>query len=109
MGTWKNYLSFLNATKVAMSEDKVFCVTEGGLFYFDITDNSVNKLADYADLSDFGINTIAYSRENNLLLVAYKNSNIDLIYNSGISNLSDSFRNSLIVTSPTFGHFCVYL
>ena len=44
MGSWKDYLSYTNATKVVISSEKIYCVTEGGLFYFDIQDNSVNKI-----------------------------------------------------------------
>ena len=43
IGSWKDYLSYNNASKIAISPEKIFCVTEGGLFYFDIQDNSVNK------------------------------------------------------------------
>ena len=95
-GTWTDYLSYNNASKVTVSNDKVFCVTEGGIFYFDLQDNSVNKFAGNIALSDFGIKTIAYSDENNLLIIAYKNSNIDLIYsNNQVVNLSDVKRKQI--------------
>jgi len=93
MGSWKDYLSYNNATKVAISSEKIFCVTEGGLFYFDTQDNSINKITGQVSLSDFGIRTIAYSQENSVLIIAYKNSNIDLIYEDGnVINLSDIKR-----------------
>ena len=80
--TWKDYLSFANATEVAVSPDKIYCVTEGGLFYYDLQDNSINKFSGLNGLSDFGIKKIAYSEENKVLVVAYNNSNIDLVYDS---------------------------
>lgn len=96
MGTWQDYLSFINATKVAVSDEKVFCVTEGGLFYYSLQDNSVNKFSGVISLSDFGIKTIAFSKQNNVLIVAYKNSNIDLVYESGVViNLSDIKRKAI--------------
>jgi hypothetical protein len=82
-GTWEDYLSYTNATKVAISPEKVYCLTDGGLFYFDLEDNSVNKLSDVVTLSDFGISTISYSAEKEILLIAYTNSNIDLLYEDG--------------------------
>jgi hypothetical protein len=82
-GTWEDYLSYSNATKVAISPEKVYCLTDGGLFYFDLEDNSVNKLSDVVTLSDFGISTISYSAEKEILLIAYTNSNIDLLYEDG--------------------------
>ena len=95
-GSWKDYLSYTNASKVAISSEKIYCVTEGGLFYFDIQDNSINKITGKVPLSDFGIETIAFSEENDVLIVAYKNSNIDLIYENGnVINLSDIKRKQI--------------
>lgn len=87
-GTWQDYLSFTTATKVAVANNKIFCVTDGGLFFYDTQDNSVNKLSGVVTLSDFGIKTIAYSNENAVLVVAYKNGNIDLVYETQVINIS---------------------
>jgi hypothetical protein len=91
-GSWQDYLSYLNATKIAISQDKVFCVTEGGLFYYDLDDNSINKITSANGLSDFGIKTIAWNEEKKVLVIAYSNSNVDLIFGSGVFNLSDIKR-----------------
>ncbi len=91
-GSWKDYLSYSNGLKVADSGSEIFCATEGGLFYFDTEDNSVNKVS---NLSDFGIETMAYSRDNDLLVLAYSNSNIDIIRGGNVQNLSDIKRKSM--------------
>ena len=96
IGTWTDYLSYNSAAKVAASNNKVFCVTEGGIFYYDLQDNSINKFSGNVALSDFGVNTIAYSNENNILVIAYKNSNIDLVYaDNRVVNLSDIKRKQI--------------
>lgn len=94
-GSWQDYLSYSNATKIALSPDKVFCATAGGLMYYDLEDNSVNKFSVIAELSDFGIKTIAYSDENNVLIIAYNNANIDLVYGSQVVNVSDIKRKEI--------------
>ncbi|WP_340112009.1 two-component regulator propeller domain-containing protein [Maribellus mangrovi] len=91
-GSWKDYLSYSNAIKVADSGSEIFCATDGGLFYLDTEDNSVNKVT---GLSDFGIETMAYSREGQLLVLAYSNSNIDIIREGNVQNLSDIKRKSM--------------
>ena len=91
-GAWKDYLSYSNAIKVADAGDKVFCATEGGLFYVDKDDNSLNKVT---GLSDFGIKTIAYNSEEELLIVAYQNANIDIIRAGRVINLSDIKRKTI--------------
>ena len=94
-GTWQDYLSYTEAGKVSISPDKVYCATSGGLYFYDLQDNSVNKISDFIQLSDFGIKTIAYNAANDVLVVAYNNSNIDLIYSGKVVNLSDIKRKQL--------------
>lgn len=88
-GTWQDYLSFANAQKVAIGNERVYCASLGGLFYYDLQDNSVYKVS---QLSDFGIKTIESDPANNRLLIAYSNSNLDIISNGNVVNLSDIKR-----------------
>ncbi len=92
LGSWKDYLSYSNGIKTVLDDSKVFCATEGGLFYFDTDDNSTNKIT---GLSDFGIKTLAYSNDLDVLIVAYLNSNIDIIRDGEVINLSDIKRKSI--------------
>ena len=94
-GTWKDYLSFSDANKVAIAPGKVYCATGGGLMYYDLQDNSINKFSGISKLSDFGIKSIAWSDENNVLVVAYNNCNIDLIYENHVFNISDIKRKQI--------------
>ena len=94
-GEWKEYMSYTQAFKVANGGEKIYCATKGGLFYYNTTDNSVNKISRLSGLSDFDIQTIAYSNENKLLMVAYTNSNIDLVYDNKVVNLSDIKRKAM--------------
>ena len=71
-GSWQDYLSYARASKIALSPDKVYCATGGGIIFYDTRDNSINKLSKTADLSDFEIQTIEWSEENKVLIVAYK-------------------------------------
>lgn len=94
-GTWQDYLSFSEAIKVAVSPTKTFCATNGGLFYYDQEDKSVVNASEVVKLSDFGPKTIAWNNDFNVLVLAYTNSSIDLIYGSKVVNLSDIKRKQL--------------
>ncbi len=94
-GGWKDYLSFSDVTKIAVSPGKVYCATGGGLMYYDLQDNSISKFSLNSGLSDFGIKTIAWSDEYKVLIVAYDNCNIDLIYNNRIVNIPDIRRKQI--------------
>jgi sugar lactone lactonase YvrE len=92
---WQEYLSYTTGLKIAVAGQKVYCATEGGLFSFDLRDNSINKITRVNGLSDFGIRTVAWSEQNNVLVVAYNNSNIDLVFENSITNLSDILRKQM--------------
>jgi hypothetical protein len=95
IGEWKEYLSFARATQVVAAGNKIYCSTKGGLFYYDTSDQSIHTITRLNGLNDFSIQTIEYSPENQVLMVVYKNSNIDLIYKTHITNLSDIKRKSI--------------
>lgn len=105
-GTWQEYLSYTNSIKVADGQENVFVATQGGLFYFDVSDNSINKITRLDGLSDSGIKTIAWHPELKMLLVAYQNSNIDLVFPQGIYNIGDILRKQITgnksINSVTF-------
>jgi hypothetical protein len=94
-GTWQDYLSFSNAVKIADAGSRIYCATEGGLFYLDKNDNSIGKFSGLNGLNDFGIKNIAYSEIHNLLVVIYENSNIDLVFDSQVINIPDIARKQI--------------
>jgi ligand-binding sensor domain-containing protein len=95
VGEWTDYQSCASAKNVADTGSKIYCVTEGGLFSYNKTDNSILKMSGINGLSDVGIERLAYSKENDLLLIAYENANIDLLIGNTIYNLSDIKRKQL--------------
>jgi hypothetical protein len=95
VGEWTGYQSYSSAKNLADTGDKIYCVTEGGLFSFSKTDNSIQKMSGINGLSDVGIQRIDYSRENKMLLIAYQNANIDLLIGNEIFNISDIKRKQL--------------
>jgi len=95
IGEWTDYQSYASAKNLVDTGDKVYCVTEGGLFSYNKTDNSIQKMSGINGLSDVGIQRLAYSKENNTLLIAYQNANIDLLIGNTIYNLSDIKRKQL--------------
>jgi hypothetical protein len=95
IGEWTDYQSYAHAKNVVDTGEKVYCVTEGGLFSYSKTDNSIQKMSGINGLSDVGIQRLAYSKENNLLLIAYQNANVDLLFGTEIFNLSDIKRKQI--------------
>ncbi len=80
-------LKVINTEKVG---DKIYAATPYEVFYYNTSDNSINKLTKVNGLSDFGINVMRYNPENEMIFVGYSNTNIDIIdKNEKIINISD--------------------
>ena len=95
-GSWRDHLPYTSAIKVAEIDGKIFCATNGGLFSYKTSDNSIQRYSKVNGLSDIDISTIGYSEETNTLLIAYQNGNLDLIRNDTIHNLPDIKMKTII-------------
>ena len=95
VGEWTDYQSYASAKNVVDTGDKIYCVTEGGLFSYTKSDNSIQKMSGISGLSDVGVQRLAYSKENNALLIAYQNANIDLLIGNTVYNISDIKRKQI--------------
>jgi len=95
VGQWTDYLSYKSASKVVLAGERVYCVANAGLFYYDASDNSIQKVNVIQGLSDVGVRDVAYSAAKDVVVVAYENSNLDLIYQGQVFNLSDIKRKQI--------------
>jgi len=86
---WRDHLPYKNATNIVKANEKIWCSTPYAMFYYNTDDNSINKLSKANGLSDFGISTISYSADNEKLIIAYDNANIDIISENSIKNIRD--------------------
>jgi streptogramin lyase len=96
IGQWQDHLPYSRTISVADAGDKVYAATGFSLFYYDKNDNSINRLSKVNGLSDVGINSIAYSFEYDALVIAYTNTNIDLLKDGEIINISDIKRKQIL-------------
>ena len=87
--SWQEHLSFQNAKCIVEVENNIYCATENGLFYYNKDDYTINRLNKINGLSDIGISSLAYDKENKMVVIAYNNTNIDLIKDDGIINIPD--------------------
>ena len=87
--SWQEHLSFQNAKCIVEVENNIYCATENGLFYYNKDDYTINRLNKMNGLSDVGISSLAYDKENKIVIIAYNNTNIDLIKNESVVNITD--------------------
>jgi len=88
LGTWRNHLSYRKGIDLAIVENRTYCITENGLFFFDREDNSLNKLSKIDGLSGVEATTISYQKTLQLILITYADGNIDIISKNEIVNFN---------------------
>lgn len=100
-------MPYNNASKLIISENKVFCSTDGGLFYFNTSDNSIEKFSKENGLSDIDISAMGYSKERGITIIAYSNANLDLIQNNKVYNITDILRYTQIIGDKQIYHIYI--
>lgn len=113
VGRWSDYLSYNELRQVIIADDRAYGVARGGLFYYDLDDLTINRLTKATTLNDVGVSTAAYDPQTHYLAVAYNNSNLDLVKDDHVTNLSDIKRatigGSKRINSIAFHNRCAYL
>ncbi len=105
LSQWRSHLSYENIQAVTESEDAVFFGAEQAILKVYKDDQSVEHLNKVNGLSDMRIKMLSYNRERNVLIVAYTNGNIDLLYDDGlVTNLSAILTNSNILGDKSINH-----
>ena len=79
IGTWRVHFNYERTHLVELVEDKVYCANQFGLFYYDLSDNSLNKLSKIDGLSDISVSAMAYDGESKTFAIGYENGNLDLL------------------------------
>ena len=95
IGDWRAYLAYSDITEIVPAGELVYVLSSNDLFSYNTTDESVTEYNKVVNLSDTYITHIAYCKNLKTLVVAYRNSNIDLIDADGnVTNVSDLYRKS---------------
>ena len=96
IGEWRDHLPYNSTLSVTGGDNKIFCASSTSIFYFDKNDNSLNRMTRVNGLSDIGIARIGYNISNHSLIVAYKNTNLDIVDGANIYNMPDILNSSAI-------------
>jgi hypothetical protein len=95
VGTWRTHYSYNNVISVCDADDKIFAANEIDIFSYTKNDETIEKLNKVNGLSDAGISKINYNKSTKTLLIAYSNSNIDILRNDTIFNFSEIKRKQI--------------
>lgn len=97
IGEWISYLSYNDGRLVTQSDTKVYYATDLSLFSInkaDVTDFMFQSKVE--GLTDVGIRRIKYNDFTEQLIVVYDNSNIDIVGDGEVINISDVKNNQIL-------------
>ena len=113
IGQWTDHFSYGSIHRVAETPTHIYAAAGMGLFSYSLDDHSVVRLNKTNRLNDAGIAAIAYDSVSDYLVVAYTNSNLDLVHKGNVFNLSDIKRSSIGGDKSVYGikfyNSCAYL
>lgn len=92
IGTWRDHLPYNKVIMVADAGDRIYAATPQSIYYVDKENNSMHRLSKIDGLSDVGISAISYSTKYKSLVIAYQNTNLDILVNDVIFNIPDIKR-----------------
>jgi len=107
IGEWRSYLPAKRGLSVTQSPEAVFFGTEWALMRVDKEDLSLQHISKTNGLSDIGVQKLAYDAENDVLIVTYTNSNIDLVFSDEVVNLDQIKKNTQILQDRTINDIFV--
>jgi len=97
LGTWRVHLSYNSINAVAMGDDRVYGASDNSVIVLEKSDRSVSSYTKLNGLSGAGITAIAVDPQTKTLLIAYSDSNLDLVAGSAVINFA-RLKNSSIIT-----------
>lgn len=95
IGLWREHLPYQSAIDVCQGNGKMYCATPYSVFSVGLSDHTVDRLSRVTGLSETGVSGIGFNLLNEKLLIAYKNSNIDILYRNDIFNVPDLERSGI--------------
>lgn len=87
IGEWDAHLPYGEGRWVTQSADEIIYSTGLSLLYLDKDDLNPRFVDKVRGLSDVGISRLQYDKINDQLIIAYSNSNIDIIRGTAVFNL----------------------
>jgi hypothetical protein len=87
IGQWREHLEFGPAKEIVFADDHFFVASKWGIYSVTYEDRMIERYSKINGLNDLGIKSIQYNPATQKLLIAYENSNLDVLYKNNIINI----------------------
>ena len=113
IGFWRTHLPYNAVSSIDVGGNEIYCGTKGGIFIQDQISGEIKKWSTIDGLAEINVAKLAYNTATSQLMVAYENSNIDLLSGEKIYHLPEIFDKSGLgnkkINAITFNNELAYL
>ena len=106
IGNWREHLPYQQAVQVTPSKEGVYCATPYALFSVDIADNTIERFSKINGLHETGVQCMQWDPTTEKLVVAYSNSNIDILAGGKIFNIDAIKQKDITADKTIYSIFC---
>lgn len=89
VGEWRTHLPYREGQAVAQLDDRIFCITRHGLFYYDADEGSRGIIDPLMGLGGTDFSALATQPEENRVFIGYRDGTMDLMEDNRIANITD--------------------
>jgi ligand-binding sensor domain-containing protein len=100
IGQWRDHLPYQQVTSVTYTNGKIWAATPYSLFSVEVADNTIERWSRTNGLAETGISAIGAEPNGQRMVIAYNNSNIDVLVEDKIVNIN-SLKNASIAGDKT--------
>jgi ligand-binding sensor domain-containing protein len=104
VGQWREHLNYQQTIQVVKG-DQLYCATTKALFSIDNRDE-ITRYSKVTGLNDIGVRCIGWDAATSQLVIAYNNSNLDLLKGSIVYNISDVAKSTIAGDKSIQQIFC---
>jgi ligand-binding sensor domain-containing protein len=106
IGNWRVHIPYHQAIGVEAGGNIIYAATPYAIFSVDQTDNSLHTYNKLTGLSSTGVSCIALDSATGKLVIAYDNSDIDILKNDVVNNINALKQSSLNGDKRVYDIFC---
>lgn len=100
IGQWREHLPWHQAIGLVNTAENIWAATPFSIFSVDLAENSLLRFSKISGLSETGISAIGVNESTQQLIIAYTNSNVDILKEGEVVNIN-AIKNSAITGDKT--------
>ncbi len=96
IGTWRMHLPYNSVRQIIEADQFLYVLAEKGIYTHDLKSGQIEMLTKVDGFAESEVAAMAYSQDYNTLVIAYENTNVDLLKGKTIINLPGIKRSNIV-------------